>query len=377
MAEIKVERVSVADAAGITYHTKRPLIAAGYEYFDQMIGVPLDELGAYLPSETSLKSLAKALGREQEYFLQFGPNEVEVDGEVVPVKRLRGIINLTGTARGLRFETQEQLKKALRDGQRLDPDSGKSIAFGWVDLARYVVSQDKKKRTITAGKPAGKGAGKGIGKRDIDEDDEGAEEVTSASVDNAEIEAMIVERQAMYARDYDTSLWTESDASTLKWLAGMEIRVELLQKAQINIGGFASETSVKLRSEEIDRLLNQIRKIRHDLQISLLARIESANRQVSEDIIKDLATRGKTLIRDRASLLQHCGILQGIFLPNFPVNIDTPSITVRCARCGQPLQWVLVTKEMLALYTEAGAFVPEDAPPGMFSDKPVAKVVKA
>ena len=356
------ERIKIALERKLNYQIKNPLIAAGYNYVDELMSIPLDALGAMLPGKTSLRRLAFALGRQDEFLAQYGPEEIEVDGEVVPMKSLHTIVNLMGTASNLRFDSIADLKKALKLGKRTDPDSGKDVTFGWIDVARFKLRRDKQREAQKVGEAY-----------DIPLDEADGSSAVRAS--DAELDKLIEDRRASYARDYDTSLWTQSDASTLGWLASLEVRVEMLQRAQVRGMGGGSDMAVKMRSDEIQAALNQIRKIRDDLQISLRARIEAGQRQATEDVIKDLALRGKTLLAQRASILQHCGILQGIFLPNFPAHVDTTSITVRCARCGQPLQWLLITKEMLELYTEAGSFVPEDAPQGMFDDK--GKHVKA
>lgn len=340
------ERVPVDKLEGITYHIWRPLQEAGLNYVDQVILTSTERLHEIIPTQKSFRSLLKAIGREEEITKIFGEETIEVDGQTVDMAPLRTLAGLRGTYRYFRFDSTEEMKEALQKGKRRDPETGKTVSFGWVDIARYKIERDAIKSAA----------------QELASDM--APETVSETAE--QIEVKLESRMADYARDYDTSLWTTSERKTLRWLAASELRIEMLQNRQM-MGDPGSESTAKQRSEEVDRLLNQVRKLRDDLQITLKARIEAGRQTASEDVIKSLALNGKRLLAERASLLQHCGILQGIFLPNFPAHVDTVSISVRCCKCGQPLQWQLVTPEMLTLYTEADSFVPADAPPGMFA----------
>lgn len=331
---------------GITYHIWRPLKEAGLEYVDQVILATTEKLHEIIPTAKSFRSLLKAIGRDEEIAKLFGEETIEVDGQTIDMAPLRALAGLRGTYRYFRFDSAEQMKEALANGKRNDPETGKTVSFGWVDVARYKLERDAIRATAQALVS------------------ESLPETSSVSVE--QLEAKLEERMADYARDYDTTLWTTSERKTLRWLASSELRIEMLQNRQM-AGDPGSESTAKQRSEEIDRLLNQVRKLRDDLQITLKARIEAGRQTASEDVIKSLALNGKRLLAERASLFQHCGILQGIFLPNFPAHVDTQAITVRCCKCGVPVKWQLITKEMLDLYTEADSFVPADAPPGMFA----------
>jgi hypothetical protein len=336
---------------GITYHVWRLLQAAGYNYVDQVAMLPTSKLSEIIQTPKSLKSLLKALGRDADISAIYGESSIEVDGHVLDMAPLKAMAQLRGTARRFRFQDVDEMKAAIKSGSRTDPDTGMTVAFGWLDIARYKLERDAIKEAQAAEVERVSKAADG---------DAAPPQAAALSVDEA-----VAQRMKEYSEDYDTSQWTSSERKTLQWLASMEVRVENLQGIQLR-GDVVSELAAKQRSEEIERLLNQIRKLRDDLQISLKSRIEAGRQKASEDVIKDLASRGKRLFSERASILQHCGILQGFFLPNFPAHVDTKSITVRCGKCGQPVQWQLVTQGMLDLYTEAGEFVPSDAPPGMF-----------
>ncbi len=343
------ERVPVDKLDGITYHIWRPLQEAGLNYVDQVVLTSTERLHEIIPTQKSFRSLLKAIGREEEIVKIFGEEPIAVDGQTLDMAPIRALAGLRGTYRYFRFDSAEELKAALQSGKRKDAETGKTVSFGWVDIARYKLERDaiKTAAQVLAG--------------ELD-----APENVMPSETAEQLEVKLEERMADYARDYDTSLWTTSERKTLRWLAASELRIEMLQNRQM-MGDPGSESTAKQRSEEIDRLLNQVRKLRDDLQITLKARIEAGRQTASEDVIKSLALNGKRLLAERASLFQHCGILQGIFLPNFPAHVDTQAITVRCCRCGVPMKWQLITKEMLDLYTEADSFVPADAPPGMFA----------
>jgi hypothetical protein len=332
---------------GITYHAWKPLKTQGYHTVGDIRDMSLDVL-LTMVRPLSAFNLLKAIGRGAEYEARFGPETLMVDGTEVKIGVVRTLMTLTATARYFKFESPEQLQAALEAGVRQDPETGEIIPFTFEDIARYRMETNKRKDTEALER--------------INRDAGG-----TSSMEVARFMQRVGERMKEYAKDYDTSQWTAADIHTLEWLVYNELRLENLQSAQATAisGTQIAEQANKARSDEIVRLWDVIQKMRNELQISLKARTEAQNKTEAQAVITDLASKGKNLIAQRASVLQHCGTLQGIFLPNFPAHIVDKSISVRCAVCGADIEWTLVTPSMLELYTEAGSFVPQDAPKGI------------
>lgn len=318
---------------GVTYHIYRPLESMGYVYVDQIADIPIEELSKIL-QKRSLRSLLEKIDRGDEYVEKFGPDYVEVDGEKYPIGPLRNVSTLVGTARHFGFRSTDELQNALDNRERVDERTGKIVPFGWEDIARY---RNGSRPSSTA----------------------------PVLMTEGEDDGEITEKLEEYARDFDQREWTSSDHEALWSLAAMEIRLKRLQRIQISAEAISDPSNAQ-RTDEILRLSQGIQRLKDELGISLRKRAEANARVDSASAITDLATRGKRLLAERATILQHCGVLLAICLLNFPRHVKTTAVTVECPVCGEVIEWKIVTEGILSLYAEAGSFVPMDAPPGMF-----------
>ena len=318
------------------------------------------DLGAVLRGPKVMRSVFGVLGRPEaaeriiyEIVPVTGPDGAVI-GEVSQ-GTLRQIAALNGTAYALSFSNVNDLRAALEAGQRIDPQSGEIVPFGWNDIGRYRLETERNTRDAAT---------------DDLEESVASEDVPSAAAFDR-IDQEIEARIQAYTRDYDVTAWVSTDYHTLRQLAYAELRLEAVQRAQLRAvsGSKDAEAANKIRTEEAERLIGIIGKLKDALQISLKARSERAKQTQADQIVTQLAEQGKRLMAERMMIWQHCGVEQFMAFPIFPDCVTHGTLTIRCARCGKEFKVNVVTQRMLETYATAGDFIPADAPPGMFDSK--------
>lgn len=333
--------MKVDELPGLDWHVTKPLKEAGYSDSEQLKLLPLNELEVLVRGRKSLQKLAKALGRSAEFQRYIGDYEVSVmDGErlvgTVPMGELRRLVALLGTARQFGYSDVEQF--------RADLESGK---LSWETVAAYKLERESKRVRELAGESK----------------HERSKEAEPDRNDLSEIEQVV----EAYKQDYDTRKWLGSDWEAVRMLAALTVSVRRLQKHFMGMTPeeAGSQKAANL-SKQIAEGIQQISKMQDALQVSLKARLQNEETSEAHEVITKFVADAKELVRDRASILIHCGIRLGVMLTHFPKHMVDQRIRVICPECGESVVWNLVTPEMLATYTEADDFIPSGAPEGFF-----------
>lgn len=355
-ADATASRQTLKQLPGINRSAVIQLHAQGIDYVDQIFDLPGEKIREMVRGDKSFGAVMTALGRKDEGELILTDAIVVRDdsgAEIgrVPSGTLRQIAALRGTARALGFDSPADLGAALSDGKRIDPQTGELVPFGYMELARYRIETENNAKEAAR----------------AELDRQVSDSVPSQEQFDA-LERQVQDRVDQYSRDYDVTDWVATDFQTLRNLAFAEMRLESVQRSQARAisGSRDAEAANKIRTEESERLINIIGKLKDALQISLKARAERRASTQADQVITDLSRRGKQLMKERMLLWQCCGVLQLIAFPIFPDCVLTTAIRMRCTRCGKEHVVNLVTQEMLDVYVQAGSFIPEDAPPDLF-----------